>query len=360
MTTYLLAGGGTAGHVNPLLALADEIRDNQPGDKVLILGTNEGLEGKLVPEKNFELLTIPKLPFPRKLGVYLLKFPFKFQSSVKQIKRILKEREVDVVVGFGGYAAAPAYTAAKKRLPIIVCEPNVLPGIANKIGAKWAKAVAVAYEGTDLPNATYVGVPIRKEIFQDQVDKQTAAKEFGLDHKKPILLVFGGSLGAKTINDTVWNSAGVIIASGWQILQITGAKWDAPGEPAQGHFVTKYVDRMAYAYSAADLVLSRSGASSVAEITALAKAAVYVPLPIGNGEQELNASWAVDHGAAILVKDESFTSEWVETTLLELLANTKQIEQMRAAHRNTTAAHDSSGATNLLALVNQATSKNHS
>ncbi|MBX3311931.1 MAG: undecaprenyldiphospho-muramoylpentapeptide beta-N-acetylglucosaminyltransferase [Microbacteriaceae bacterium] len=360
MTTYLLAGGGTAGHVNPLLALADEIRDNQPGDEVLILGTNEGLEGKLVPEKNFELLTIPKLPFPRKLNGYSLKFPFRFQSSVKKIKRILKERKVDVVVGFGGYAAAPAYMAAKKQLPIIVCEPNVLPGIANKIGAKWAKAVAVAYEGTELPNATFVGVPIRKEIFKDQVSKTVAAKEFGLDSKKPILLVFGGSLGAKTINDTVWQAAESILATGWQILQITGAKWDAPGTAAKGHHVTKYVSKMAYAYSAADLVLSRSGASSVAEITALAKAAVYVPLPIGNGEQELNAGWAVDHGAAILVKDEAFTPEWVETSLLKILQDSELIQQMRDAHRRATSAHNASGASNLLALVNQATSENHS
>lgn len=355
MTTYLLAGGGTAGHVNPLLALADEIHEKQPEDTVLILGTDEGLEGKLVPEKGYELLTIPKLPFPRKLNAYTFTFPFKFRAAVKEIKKILKNRKVDVVIGFGGYAAAPAYQAAKKTHPIIVCEPNVLPGIANKIGSKWAKAVAVAYEGTELPGASYVGVPLRKEVFDTRVTKSVAAKQFGLDPKKPVLLVFGGSLGAKTINDTIWESAADVLATGWQILQITGAKWSPPSPADAGHQVVEYVDKMGTAYSVADLVLSRAGASSVAEITALELPAVYVPLPIGNGEQELNAEWSLKHGVARMVANNLFTPDWVRSELVPLLKDPEKIAEMKNAYRDSGKAHDSTGAQNLLALVNKAT-----
>jgi UDP-N-acetylglucosamine--N-acetylmuramyl-(pentapeptide) pyrophosphoryl-undecaprenol N-acetylglucosamine transferase len=151
MTNYLLAGGGTGGHVNPLLALAEHIRTSEPKSQVWALGTAEGLETRLVPARGFELLTIARLPFPRKPSLYALKFPLAFAKAVKQIQNRIRELDIDVVVGFGGYASAPAYVAARRmRIPYVIHEANALPGMANKLGAKNASAVGVAFEGTAL------------------------------------------------------------------------------------------------------------------------------------------------------------------------------------------------------------------
>ena len=158
MTKYLLAGGGTAGHVNPLLALAEYIRQHDPEAKILTLGTVEGLESRLVPERGFELRTIARLPFPRKLNVYALRFPMLFARAVNQVEQLIREERIDVVVGFGGYASAPAYEAARKtRTPIVVHEANALPGMANRRAAKYASATGVAFENAPVHRARFVG-----------------------------------------------------------------------------------------------------------------------------------------------------------------------------------------------------------
>ena len=155
MTTYLLAGGGTGGHVNPLLALAELIRTKEPSSTIITLGTAEGLESRLVPMRGFELQTIEKLPFPRKPTLYALRFPFKLMSAVKQVSALIEERKIDVVIGFGGYASAPAYLAAKRAgVPLVIHEANALPGMANRLGAKNAAAVAVAFTSTKLSPVT--------------------------------------------------------------------------------------------------------------------------------------------------------------------------------------------------------------
>ncbi|MFM6939900.1 MAG: UDP-N-acetylglucosamine--N-acetylmuramyl-(pentapeptide) pyrophosphoryl-undecaprenol N-acetylglucosamine transferase, partial [Rhodoluna sp.] len=213
MTNYLLAGGGTAGHVNPLLSLADAIIEANPTDKVWALGTKEGLESELVPKRGYALLTVDRLPFPRKLSGYALKFPLKFWNSVRQAKAYLKENKIDVVVGFGGYASAPAYLAAKSLgIPSVVHEANALPGWANKLGAKSAKAVGVTFKSTPLPGATEVGMPLRQEIeaLLEGSDKESARLAFGLDPDTVTLLVTGGSLGAKRINETIEASRRVL------------------------------------------------------------------------------------------------------------------------------------------------------
>jgi UDP-N-acetylglucosamine--N-acetylmuramyl-(pentapeptide) pyrophosphoryl-undecaprenol N-acetylglucosamine transferase len=163
MTVYLLAGGGTAGHVNPLLAVADRLRDRDSASEVLVLGTAEGLESRLVPARGYELLTIAKVPFPRRPNRAALAFPSRFRRSIGDVRRILDERDVDVVVGFGGYVSTPAYLAARRaRVPIVIHEANARPGLANRLGARWAAKVGVAFSGTRLRRAELVGMPLRR------------------------------------------------------------------------------------------------------------------------------------------------------------------------------------------------------
>ena len=184
MTTYLLAGGGTAGHVNPLLAVADRLRERNPDDQVLVLGTAEGLESRLVPQRGYELLTIAKVPFPRRPNRAALAVPARFRKSIDDVRIIIDERGVDVVVGFGGYVATPAYLAARRAgVPVAIHEANAKPGLANRLGARRAARVGVAFGGTPLPRAEVVGMPLRREI--EALDREAlrgeAARAYGLD-----------------------------------------------------------------------------------------------------------------------------------------------------------------------------------
>ena len=334
MTTYLLAGGGTAGHVNPLLALADRIKLHEPEAVVIALGTEEGLEARLVPLRGYELCTVARLPFPRKLNRYALEFFSRYSKAVDSIGELIKARKIDVVVGFGGYASAPAYDAARKaKIPYVIHEANALPGLANRRGAKNAVAVAVAFEGTPLKNATVVGMPLRREIegLLKGVDKAKAREHFGLDPKTPTLLVTGGSLGAKRINETIEAARTVLSAAGIQVLHIMGNRSELAEVRDSNYVRIAYCDRMELAISAADVAISRSGAATVSEFSAIGLPAIYVPYPVGNGEQALNARSAVAADAAILVKDAEFTPEFVANTVVPLVSNSKRIATMSAA-----------------------------
>jgi UDP-N-acetylglucosamine--N-acetylmuramyl-(pentapeptide) pyrophosphoryl-undecaprenol N-acetylglucosamine transferase len=262
VTTYLLAGGGTAGHVNPMLAVADGLRERNPEDTVLILGTAEGLESRLVPERGYELLIVPKVPFPRRLNAAAVAFPARYAAAVKTVRRYIRDRGVDVVLGVGGYASAPAYSAAKKeRIPSVVHEANARPGMANVLGARSAAAVGVAFDGTPLRRGEFVGMPLRPEIVNlDRARlRAEAARHFGLDASRPVLLVFGGSLGARRINGTLAESWQDIVAAGWQILHATGEKNDTPESTDPGYVAVPYLNRMDLAFALADVIVARSG-----------------------------------------------------------------------------------------------------
>jgi UDP-N-acetylglucosamine--N-acetylmuramyl-(pentapeptide) pyrophosphoryl-undecaprenol N-acetylglucosamine transferase len=354
MTVHLLAGGGTAGHVNPLLAVADRLRDRDPSAEVLVLGTAEGLEARLVPDRGYELLTIAKVPFPRRPNRAAAAFPARFRRSVDDVRRIIVDRGVDVVVGFGGYVSTPAYLAARREgVPIAIHEANAKPGLANRLGARWAKTVGVAFEGTPLPGARLVGMPLRREIemLDRPMLRDDAAAFFGLDPAQPVLLATGGSLGARRINRTMVDSAVAITDAGWQVLHITGAKSEvsAPGTP--GYRMVEYADRMDLALAIADFAVSRAGAATVSELAALGIPAAYVPYPVGNGEQRFNAAGVVAAGGGILVDDAAFLPEWIDGALLPLLRESDRVAAMAAAAAS---AGFRDGTDRMIALVDEA------
>ena len=217
MTTYLLAGGGTAGHVNPLLALADLISREEPDAGIAVLGTAEGLEARLVPERGYELQTIERLPFPRRPNAYALRFPARYAAAVRRVRGLIRERGVDVVVGFGGYASAPAYRAAHlEGVPYVIHEANAKPGLANRQGARRTEFVGVTFEGTPIRRARVTGMPLRPEItgLDREASRVGAREHLGLDPDRRTLLVTGGSQGARAINRGVGRCAAEVVASG--------------------------------------------------------------------------------------------------------------------------------------------------
>lgn len=361
MTTYLLAGGGTAGHVNPLLAVADALREREPDAHVLVLGTREGLESRLVPERGYELLFVDKVPFPRRPNRAAAAFPARFRRAIAQVRAHVAERRVDVVVGFGGYASAPAYVAARReRVPFVVHEANARPGLANVLGARRAAGVGVAFAGTPLKRSRVVGMPLRREIvtLDREAARIEAAEHFGLDASRPVLLVFGGSLGAQRLNDAFgeghdagWRD---VVAAGWQVLHVTGERSDLADPGADGYVVRRYVDRMDLAFALADLVVSRAGAATVSEISALGVPAVYVPYAVGNGEQALNAASAVRAGAALLIPDAEFTGARVRSELVPLLADEARRARMAQAAASVGTRN---GTENVIAMIDEALSR---
>jgi UDP-N-acetylglucosamine--N-acetylmuramyl-(pentapeptide) pyrophosphoryl-undecaprenol N-acetylglucosamine transferase len=339
----VLAGGGSAGHVEPALALADALREADSSIQVTCLGTQRGLETRLVPMRGYQLALIPAVPLPRSVTPALLTVPGRLAGAVHATGKILDQVGADVLVGFGGYVATPAYLAAKRHnVPIVVHEANPLPGIANRLGAHLTTHVFTGHPDTKLRNAKYLGLPIRRQIAD--LDRfalgDQARVHFGLRLDLPVLLVFGGSQGAKSLNRAVAGAADAIRAAGVQILHVTGPKnagevqpalTSTPGAGAVPYVAVPYVDQMDLAYAAADFALCRAGANTCAELTAVGLPAAYVPLPIGNGEQRLNALPIVQRGGGLLVEDAELTADWIKTSLLPVLTNIDQVAGMSEA-----------------------------
>ncbi|MFC7497544.1 MULTISPECIES: undecaprenyldiphospho-muramoylpentapeptide beta-N-acetylglucosaminyltransferase [unclassified Nocardioides] len=338
----LLAGGGTAGHTSPLLATADAIRRLAPDlgidPEITCLGTPRGLETRVVPEAGYPLELIPPVPLPRRPNADLVKVPARLRAAVKETLAVFDRVRPDVVVGYGGYVSMPAYLAARRRkLPLVVHEQNAVPGLANKAGARIARRVAVSFPDTPLPHAEYIGLPIRPMI--SGLDRSRLREEarafFGLDPDRPTLLVTGGSQGARRLNQSVSGAAGALASAGVQVLHVVGpqgeASPDAGADSDVPYVVVNFVDRMDLAYAAADLVVCRAGASSVTEAAAVGLPAVFVPLPIGNGEQEHNARPVVDAGGGILVADADLSTDWVTGTIPHLANDADKLAAMGAA-----------------------------
>lgn len=331
----LLAGGGTAGHTSPLLATADALRRIRPDVEITCLGTPRGLENKVVPEAGYPLELIPPVPLPRKPNADFFKVPARLRAAVRETRAVLDRVRPDVVVGYGGYVSMPLYLAVRKgQVPLVIHEQNAVPGLANKAGARFAERVAVSFPDTPLKKAEYVGLPIRPMISGlDRAALRAEARAFfGLDPDRQTLLVTGGSQGARRLNQAVSGAAAELAAAGVQVLHAQGKHGGAdPAATDVPYVVVEYIDRMDLAFAAADLVLCRSGANSVTEAAAVGLPAVFVPLPIGNGEQVKNAQPVVDAGGALVVEDASLTTDWVVGNVPALAADTARLAAMGTA-----------------------------
>ena len=333
----LLAGGGTAGHTSPLLATADALRRLDPDVTVTCLGTARGLETRVVPAAGYPLELVPPVPLPRALGVDLLKVPSRLRGAVRATDEVMERVRPDVVVGYGGYVSVPAYLAARKRgVPVVVHEQNTLPGLANRLGARVARRVVTSFPDTPLRGAEFVGLPIRRMISQlDRAALRAEAREaFGLDPDLPTLVVTGGSQGARRLNQAVSGASELLGRAGVQVLHVVGPQGEATPTPVAGgppYVVVPFVERMDQALAAADLMICRSGASSLVEAAATGVPAIFVPLPIGNGEQRLNAEHVVAVGGALLVDDEDLTPAWVAATVPAVIHDAEALGVMSRA-----------------------------
>ena len=340
----VLAGGGTAGHIEPALSLADALRRRDPRIGITALGTTKGLETRLVPERGYDLELIPAVPLPRKPTSELFTVPSRLAGTVRRAAEVLDKVGADVVVGFGGYVALPAYFAARRRaVPIVLHEANVRPGLANRVGARMTDRIATGSPDCRIGGGRYIGMPLRRALatLDRAALRAEACDAFGLEKDRSTLLVYGGSQGARRLNEAVAAAAPAFTAGGIQILHAVGrANYDesaqqhaAAGEGGTGaRYVTvPYLDRMDLAYAAADLVLCRGGAMTCAEVAAVGLPAAYVPLPIGNGEQRLNAQPVVRAGGGLIVDDADLTADWLTRELVPLAQDHEKLERMGRA-----------------------------
>ena len=324
----IFAGGGTAGHVEPALAIARLWRNKHPNDLIEFIGTANGLENQLVPTANFKLNQIPKVVMPRKISPSLISAPFAFFKALTASRQIIKGS--DLLIGFGGYVSAPAYLAAKSlKIPFVVHEANAKPGFANRFGARLTSNVAVAQavEEGSLSSALITGIPLRSDVASAFNKSATdwgkaradAKARLGFSPTAPLVLAFFGSQGSVALNAVIEKSLPALLSNGGQLLHAVGKLNPLP--PAQERYKsTAYIEDMATAYLAADLIISRSGAISCSEVNALGRYALFIPLPIGNGEQRFNANQVISQGRGEIIDQKLFSPSWVASNLNRLLA----------------------------------------
>ena len=321
------AGGGTAGHIEPALAIARLWREKHPTDSLEFIGTASGLENKLVPAANFKLHHIAKVVLPRKISLSVIMAPFALFDSFKSSRQILKR--ADLLIGFGGYVSAPAYLAARSLgIPFVVHEANAKAGFANRLGARLTPYVAVAQavEKGALRKAQITGIPLRSDVAKayaksvgDWAKARVQAKiDLGFSPTAPLVLAFFGSQGSVALNDVIAKSMSTLLAQGNQLMHAVGKSNQLPMQQER-YKSTVYIEDMATAYLAADLIICRSGAISCSEINALGRYSLFIPLPIGNGEQRFNASHLTAQGRGEVINQELFSSAWIASNLSRLL-----------------------------------------
>lgn len=338
----VLAGGGTAGHTSPLIATAEALRARAEVDLVCI-GTPKGLESRVIPEAGLRLELIPPVPLPRRLTPELFAVPVRLWQSVGRARRILLEHKAQVAVGFGGYVSLPVYLAARMAgVPVVLHEGNAVPGIANRIAARFTPFVATTFPETSLPHARHIGLPVRAQIagLDRAALRQDARQKFSLPDAGPVLLVSGGSQGARSLNTATADAVARLLAAGISVLHVLGTANLTPDivgvtDPATGavYRPVGYVDEMGEAYAAADLMLGRSGAGTVMETAMTGLPTIFIPLPHGNGEQARNAGFLIAADAGVLVPDAELDGDRLVAEVKGLLADPDRLVRMSAACR---------------------------
>ena len=343
----IISGGGTGGHIFPALSIANKLKELNPETEILFVGADGRMEMEKVPAAGYKIVGLPISGLQRSLSMSNLALPFKVVKSVRMARKLIKEFKPDIAIGVGGYASAPLLWAATRMgVPTLIQEQNGYAGLTNKILGKKAKGICVAYEGMErfFPADRIVlsGNPIRKEIVPSTPQMKAQAFEFyGLDPQKKHIFVVGGSLGSRTLNEAMkkWIEdgcpGGKDIEVIWQCGKYYKKAIDAfmqeakeAGKPVGGIQHSDFIMRMDLAYAAADIVISRSGASSVSELCAAHKAVIFVPSPnVAEDHQTHNAMALVGKDAAIMVKDVE-ASEKLMSTACDLIENEERITLM--------------------------------
>ena len=317
----LISGGGTGGHIFPALSIAGEIRRRCPDADILFVGAENRMEMEKVPAAGYKIVGLPVSGFDRHNLLRNFKVLFRLWKSMQMAKRILRDFRPDIAVGVGGYASGPMLKEAQKRgIPTLIQEQNSYAGVTNKLLARKADAICVAYEGMEryfpADKITLTGNPVRQNILECALSPQEARRKFRLDPDRRTLLVVGGSLGARTLNNCVKAALSEIAGSDVQVIWQTGKAYKDEDSTPPNVVKTMFITNMDEAYRASDLVVSRAGASAISELQLLGKAALLVPSPnVAEDHQTKNAMALVDQGAAVMVPDREAPAHLVDTAL---------------------------------------------
>lgn len=348
----IISGGGTGGHIFPAIAIANALKEMSPGIEILFVGAQGKMEMEKVPAAGYQIIGLNISGLQRKLAISNLWLPFKLLGALMKAGKIINQFKPQVAVGVGGYAsAALVYMAAKKGIPVLIQEQNSYPGKTNRFLAKYASRICVAYPGMEQyfekNKIVLTGNPVRQDIEKNTLTKEQGIQFFNLDPKKKTVFAFGGSQGAKAINEGMENALDLLEKNHIQAIWQTGKHYyqrakSIVDEKGYNHIrVYEFIERMNYAYAAADLVISRSGAIAVAELSILGKASILVPLPTAaEDHQTKNAMALVNRNVAVLLKNEDCPKE-LGTIILKYIENDSlrnQLEQQIKSMANYDAA----------------------
>ena len=337
----IISGGGTGGHIFPAVSIANAIKEMYPEAEILFVGALGRMEMQRVPAAGYKIIGLPICGFDRKNLLNNIKVLFKIWKSQRMAKNIIKEFKPMAAVGVGGYASGPLLNqAAKMGIPCLIQEQNSYAGVTNKLLAKKAERICVAYDGMDkfFPAEKIIktGNPVRQSLLSSTVEKDEAVKSFGLDPEKKTILLVGGSLGARTINDSVMQHLDLVENTDVQFVLQTGKYYHAQitdtlkGRQPKNLVVTDFISDMAAAYKAADLVISRAGASSISEFCLIGKPVILVPSPnVAEDHQTKNAMALVEKQAAIYVKDADAPATLLKQAI-ELVNDDKKLQNLSA------------------------------
>lgn len=346
----IISGGGTGGHIFPAIAIANTIKIYHPDCEILFIGAVGKMEMEKVPNAGYPIEGLNIAGLQRRKIWKNFSFPFKLISSIRKARKIVLEFKPDVVIGVGGYASGPTLRVASvRKIPTLIQEQNSYPGITNKILSKRVNKICVAYEGLErfFPKEKIIitGNPVREEVVDIKGKKEEALKSFGLEREKPVIFIVGGSLGAKTLNDSIKGGLKKLKQQGIQLIWQCGKFYhdqlqeELKEELDQGIVLTDFISRMDYAYAASDVIISRAGALAVSEIELVHRPAILVPSPnVAEDHQTKNAMALVKNNAALMVKDLDARTTLVDTTL-ELLNNESKRKELSSnieamAHEN--------------------------
>ncbi|MDX5420765.1 MAG: undecaprenyldiphospho-muramoylpentapeptide beta-N-acetylglucosaminyltransferase [Hymenobacteraceae bacterium] len=333
----IISGGGTGGHIYPAVAIANQIKAVSPDSEILFVGAQGRMEMTRVPEAGYKIVGLWISGLQRRLTLDNLSFPLKVLSSVRASQKIIRDFKPDAVVGVGGYASGPLlYAATARKVPSLIQEQNSYAGITNKMLAKRVDKICVAYPNMEqffpAEKLVLTGNPVRSDIMNIQLKREEALQHFGLQPDKKTILVIGGSLGARTINQSIAAGLSQIAGAGYQLIWQTGKAFYPQAQELEKEYKAKgiraldFIRRMDLAYAAADIVISRAGALSISELCLAAKPSVLVPSPnVAEDHQTKNAMALVQQHAALLVRDAEAAQKLIPTALQ--LAQDEQEQQ---------------------------------